>query len=188
VIKITDEPIARIENATDANRGEIGELIVRGLVVTDRYVTSESANALHKIVDGVTLWHRMGDVGYLDADNRFWFCGRKSQRVRTAEGTMFTIPCEAIINQHPAVYRSALVGVGAPGRQEPVIIAQPWPEHWPRDRVKRAGLSRALLELAHGHALTRSVRRIYFRKSLPVDIRHNAKIFREKLAQWAARK
>ncbi len=38
---------------------------------------------------------------------------------------MYTIPCEAIFNQHPRVFRSALVGVGARGEQTPVIVVEP---------------------------------------------------------------
>ena len=81
--------------------------------MTREYVTRTEANALAKIADGPRVWHRMGDVGYLDEQGRFWFCGRMAHRVQTAAGPMFTIPCEAIFNQHPAIYRSALVGVGA---------------------------------------------------------------------------
>ena len=92
--------------------GEIGELIVRGPVVTDRYVTRVEANALAKIADGDAFWHRMGDVGYLDQQDRFWYCGRLSERVLTAAGPMYTVPCEAIFNRHPEVRRSALVGIG----------------------------------------------------------------------------
>ena len=186
IIEISDQPIADIRQATEMPQSEIGELIVRGPVVTDRYLTRPEANALLKIADGSTIWHRMGDVGYLDAKNRFWFCGRKAHRVQTEQGTMFTIPCEAIINQHPAIYRSALVGVGPAGSQEPIIIAQPWPERWPRRRADRQVVVDQLLELARGHSLTREIHRIYLRKSLPVDIRHNTKIFREQLAVWAA--
>ena len=67
----------------------------------------------------------MGDCGYLDARDRFWFCGRVAHRVLTAEGPMYPVRCEAIFNQHPAIRRSALVGVGPAGRQRPVIILEP---------------------------------------------------------------
>ena len=96
VIKISDEPIEQIDQIKPVAAGEIGELIVKGPVVTDQYVTRIEANADHKILDGNSFWHRMGDVGYLDQADRFWFCGRKGHRVRTAEGTMFTVVCEAI--------------------------------------------------------------------------------------------
>ena len=86
VIRITDEPIATIGEAEELPTGEIGELIVRGPVVTTEYVTRTDCNPLHKIVDPSGFWHRLGDVGYLDGE-RFWFCGRKSHRVITASGT-----------------------------------------------------------------------------------------------------
>jgi len=126
VIEISDEPLEKIDQVTPVAMGEIGELIVKGPVVTDQYVTRIEANAQHKITDGNSFWHRMGDVGYLDDQERFWFCGRKGHRVRTPSGTMFTIPCEAISNLHEKIYRSALVGVGPTGSETPVMIA--WAE------------------------------------------------------------
>jgi acyl-coenzyme A synthetase/AMP-(fatty) acid ligase len=128
----------------------------------------------------------MGDVGYLDEQERFWFCGRKGQRVVTAEGPLFTIPVEAIINTHPAIYRSALVGVGPMGRQTPVIVLEPWPDHWTSDRGKQARLIEEVRLVAERDSRSRQIRHFFVRQKLPVDIRHNAKIFREKLAVWAA--
>ena len=137
----------------------------------------------------------MGDVGYLEApansdsrNERFWFCGRKSHRVITPRGTMFTIPCEAMFNQHPAIYRSALVGVGPRGGQRPVVIAEPWPEKRPASAAERERLIAELQEIAQRHPHTAEIRDVFLMDSLPVDIRHNAKIFREQLAQWAARR
>jgi acyl-CoA synthetase (AMP-forming)/AMP-acid ligase II len=187
VIRIRDDAIGDLSEVEALPAGEIGELIVRGEVVTTRYVTRTEANALHKIRDGEGLWHRMGDVGYLDARDRFWFCGRKSHRLQTAHGTMFTVPCEAIINRHPAVYRSALVGIGQPGGQVPVVIVETWPEQKPKTTTDEQRLVEQLQTLAGQHELTRPIRHFLIHPSLPVDIRHNAKIFREKLALWAAR-
>ncbi|MEQ8785195.1 MAG: fatty acid CoA ligase family protein [Pirellulaceae bacterium] len=185
VIRTRDEPLATIDDVEELPVGEIGEIIVRGRVVTSEYVTRTEANALHKIHDGDTFWHRIGDLGYLDESDRFWFCGRKAHRVVTDGGTMYTIPCEAIINGHPRVYRSALVGVGAAPRQRPVIVAEPWPEQRAKSADDEATLIAELRQLAKSHANTKSIDDVLLHDSLPVDIRHNAKIFREKLAVWA---
>ncbi len=187
VIRICDEPIPSIAEAEVLPAGEVGELIVQGAVVTRQYITSTHANALHKIADGDSFWHRLGDVGYLDAADRFWFCGRKSHRVQTAAETLFTIRCEAIVNQHPHVYRSALVGVGSPGNQTPVIIAEPWPEHRPADQGAEQKLLAEMRALGAKSPLTESIQHYFLMRALPVDIRHNAKIFRERLALWAAK-
>lgn len=187
VIGITDKPIADIRQAEPLECGKMGELIVRGPVVTDQYVTRSEANAEHKITDGDSFWHRMGDVGYLDELDRFWFCGRKGHRVRTASATMYTIPCEAIVNTHEKVYRSALVGVGEPGNETPVLILEPMPGHWPPTPAAKSQLLKEISEIAKQHWQTEKIEHFLLHKSLPVDIRHNSKIFREQLRVWATR-
>lgn len=177
--------------------------MVRGPAVTDRYVTRTSANADHKVTDGDTFWHRMGDVGYLDDQNRFWFCGRKNHRVTTTNGPMYTIPCEGIINSHPKVYRSALVGVastsgtgasedvssqigtGAREPKLPVMVIEPYRKDWPGTDAAREQFLSELEQLASAYNATQPIEKFLFRESLPVDIRHNSKIFREQLGPWA---
>ena len=127
VIRITDEPIATIDDAEELPPGEIGELIVRGPQASPRYVTRTECNAdAQRSHDrrNPAFWHRMGDVGYLDDAGRFWYCGRKSQRVETAAGPLFTECVEAIFNTHPG--RAPLrAGRHRPdGRQTPVVICR----------------------------------------------------------------
>lgn len=185
IVRITDEPIAVWEDSLEVPQGTIGEIAVSATQASAAYFNRADATALAKIAtaDGGFL-HRMGDVGYLDEHGRIWFCGRKSHRVVTRQETLFTIPCEAIFNTHPSVYRSALVGVPRAGDVEPVLCveleataaAQP-----------KARLVDELLTLGARHPHTRLIRRVLFHPAFPVDIRHNAKIFREKLAVWAGR-
>jgi acyl-CoA synthetase (AMP-forming)/AMP-acid ligase II len=187
VIRIHDGPLATLQDVEVLPRGEIGEIMVRGEVVTKSYFGNETANALHKVRDGQAIWHRIGDVGYLDEHDRFWFCGRKSHRVQTAQGVIYTECAESILNQHPKIYRSAIVGVGQPGGQIPVFICEPWPQHWPKKNSQQQQLLGELKVLAKQNALTQQVEQLFLMRHLPVDIRHNAKIFREKLAVWAAK-
>jgi acyl-CoA synthetase (AMP-forming)/AMP-acid ligase II len=188
VIRIVDGPIGSIRQARELPPGEIGELIVRGPAVTREYVTRLESNALGKIPDGEDLWHRMGDVGCLDPQGRFWMCGRLAHRVVTADGPMFTVPCEAIFNQHPAIYRTALVGVGPVGRQRPVIVLEPKKGHLPTVSRAREALLGEIRQLGRENPLTARIEDFLFYSAFPVDIRHNAKIFRDKLAVWAAKK
>lgn len=196
IIRIVDGPILSLSDSEELPSGEIGELMVRGPVVTAEYVTRREANAVAKIKDRAgsegemapRFWHRMGDAGYLDHEGRFWFCGRVAHRVVTKQGPMYTIPCEAIFNRHPRVFRSALVGIGQRGSQRPVIVIEPERGKMPRTRADRARFAAELRELAVSNAVTASIDTFLFHRSMPVDIRHNAKIFREKLAVWAARR
>ncbi|HVX10089.1 MAG TPA: fatty acid CoA ligase family protein [Pirellulales bacterium] len=186
LVRVVDGPIDTITAAEELPPGEIGELIVRGPVVTSQYVTRTEWNKLAKIRDGDMFWHRMGDVGYCDDRERFWYCGRLSHRVLTAAGPMYTEQCEAIFNNHPAIYRSALVGVGTAGDQRPVIIVEPLVDRMPITLNDRQALLVQMREVAATNPLTAGIHDVLIHPSFPVDIRHNAKIFREKLAVWAA--
>ncbi|MGH8027629.1 MAG: olefin beta-lactone synthetase [Pseudoxanthomonas sp.] len=188
IIAISDEAIDRWSEDLVAADGAVGEITVAGPTATDSYFNRESATRIAKIREplpdgGERIVHRMGDVGYFDAQGRLWFCGRKTQRVETASGPLYTEQVEPIFNTHPDVRRTALVGVGAYGRQEPVLCYELQPGV-PADR--RAGVADALRAIAAGHAHTAGIRRFFCHPAFPVDIRHNAKIGREKLAVWAA--
>ena len=107
VIDPVEGPIRHISEVRSLASGEIGEVIVRGPSVTRHYDKLPEADAGSKIIDGDRCWHRMGDLGWLEANGRLWFCGRKVERVLTNDGPLYTDCCEAIFNQHPRVYRSA---------------------------------------------------------------------------------
>ncbi len=187
IIRITDTPIPIWSEDLVMPAGEIGEIVARGPVVTREYFRRPEATALAKIADPNHggFYHRMGDLGYVDREGRLWFCGRKSQRVLTAGGPLFTIPCEAVFNTHPAVFRTALVGVGEPRSCRPVLCVE-LERGVPAPNLER--LREELLALGTRWPHTRGIRTILFVSVFPVDTRHNAKIFREKFALWAARK
>ena len=185
IIRISDDPIESWQDDLTVSQGEIGEITVKGALVSRRYFENPDADALAKIKEGHQVRHRMGDLGWIDKKGRLWFCGRKSHRVITAQETLFTIPCEAIFNNHPQVFRSALVGVGLRLQQQPVIIAE---LERTKSPINLKTLEKELLSMAAANKLTQSIQTVLFHKAFPVDIRHNSKIFREKLAIWAEKK
>ena len=185
VIPISDEPIPEWSESLVLPPGEIGEFVVRGPVVTKEYFHRPEATKLAKIRDPHTgdILHRMGDVGYLDEQGRLWFCGRKSHRVVTPWGTLFTDQVEPVFNTVEGVARTALVGVTRGNVRYPVLCVEladgPRDNDW--DWIERDLRSRAA---QHEH--TRSIARFFeYPVQFPVDARHNSKIFREKLAVWA---
>jgi acyl-CoA synthetase (AMP-forming)/AMP-acid ligase II len=190
IISISDGPIPIWSNDLPVKPGDIGEIVVQGPVVTKEYFHRPDATALAKIADpeagrGESFYHRMGDLGYLNDTGRVWFCGRKSQRVITSQGSMFTVPCEAVFNTHPQVRRTALVGVARNGTNRPVLCVEVEKNFRPIDLGK---LKMELLALGASRPHTKGIQDILFHPAFPVDVRHNAKIFREKLAAWAAKR
>lgn len=166
-----------------ANR-EIGEIIVQGPQVSRQYYQRPEADRAHKMRDATNgeIWHRTGDLGYFDEQGQLWFCGRKNHRVVTESECLYTIPCEAIFNQHPSVARSALVGLGHRGHEKPALCIEP---KKPLSDSERSLLFHELKVLASSYPHTRNIKLFFVHDNFPVDIRHNAKIFREKLKAWA---
>ncbi len=183
-IRITDSPIEHWSDSLRVATNEVGELVVWGSNVSKEYLNRPNATRLAKILSAEgEIGHRTGDVGSIDEQGRVWFCGRKSHRVVTPSETLFSVACEGVFNQHPRVHRTALVGVGAPPHQRPALCVELDAD----GGVDRPQITRELLALGAACPLTRRLETILFHRQFPVDIRHNAKIFRERLAAWASR-
>lgn len=190
IIRIVDAPIADWAGVELLPMGEVGEITVAGPTATDSYFNREAATRAAKIsevlADGsARIVHRMGDVGYFDEQGRLWFCGRKTQRVETAAGPLYTEQVEPVFNTHPAIRRTALVGVGEPGHQRPVLCYELLPDI---SALDRNSVVDGLGKIAAAHRHTADVDAFLCHPGFPVDIRHNAKIGREKLAVWATEK
>ena len=203
VIGITDDAIPEWDDARVLPAGEVGEFAVRGPVVTAADFGRAEATRLAKIRDPRTgaLWHRMGDVGYYDDIGRLWFCGRKSHRVVTPHGTLFTDQVEPVFNTVKDVYRTALVGVTRDGVTHPVVCVERWTPRHDMDRARFLGLKVNYAPPRRWEWLAAELRTtaklcehtragvtfLEHSGNFPVDVRHNSKIFREKLAAWADR-
>lgn len=181
IIKISDDIISERIDELELAANQIGEICVRGPQVTRSYFNRSKETGLAKIQTENGFYHRMGDLGYIDEKGRLWFCGRKSHRVITESETLFTICCEAIFNTHASVFRSALVSAKDKGRVVPVICIELEKDK----KYNKTELAEELLAIAKKSELTKNIQHILFHKNFPVDIRHNAKIGREKLADWA---
>ena len=181
IIRITDDQIPNWSENLKVAQDEVGEIVVKGKNVTSNYYKRGTATKLAKIQDGNEVRHRMGDLGYFDPDGNLWFCGRKTHLVRVGNKKLYSIQCEYIFNKHPDVFRTALVGVNG----KAILCVELEKNHKPLDEIK---LKEELLEIAADHPLTRDIDTILFHPGFPVDIRHNAKIIREKLEGWAKNK
>jgi acyl-CoA synthetase (AMP-forming)/AMP-acid ligase II len=183
IIRVDDGPIANWHGDLELPAGQVGEITVRDPQATHAYYNPSQETGLAKIANpGGGFWHRMGDLGYLDERGELWFCGRKVDRVRTRRGTLHTAACEAVFDAHPKVRRTALVGVGVAGSQEPVLCIE-LVHRGPRKL--RDAVTSELLELGSRCPDTKNIRMLLFHRKFPGDIRHNAKTGRPALRAWA---
>lgn len=148
--------------------GEVGELVVTGEHVCRRYFRSPEATRENKIegADG-RIWHRMGDTGCFDTEERFWLVGRVHSTVvrdgRPVHAQLVEQAAEAL----DGVRRAAAVGLPdvVLGERLVVVIEGDW-SHPDRDRIRFA-------LAAAGHPVD-EVR--IARRPLPLDPRHASKV------------
>ncbi len=189
IMRLMDEAAEVLHPEDLLPAGETGEIIVSGPTTTAAYWRREEQTRLAKTRDDTgRLWHRMGDVGYFDDTGRLWYCGRKSQRVETPDGPLFADQVEAMFNDVEGVERTALVGIpgrtGPETKQEPILCV----ERREGTSLSEAALTRTLLDRARTFPQLAQLQRVLFHPGFPVDIRHNAKIGREALGNWAREK
>ncbi len=192
---VAEVQIGIIEIASDAmadadpdwqGAGVIGEIVASGPNLSKGYDGLIKAQHQARFHDSQGRhWHRMGDTGYIDDQGRLWFCGRIAHCVFTPNEAFFPIPCEGVFNSHPQVYRSALIRlkqgkVSRPGLCVELEAGVPGAAH--------QRISAELLEIGAAFEHTHEIRDVFFHPAFPVDIRHNAKIDRERLSHWASAK
>ncbi|RJP55986.1 MAG: peptide synthase [Anaerolineaceae bacterium] len=180
IIPITDEPIAEWQDSLKVESNVVGEITVQSPATTRGYIQREDADRISKIAYRGEIIHRMGDVGCFDDEGRLWYCGRKSHRVITKDGVLFTEQIENIFNAHPFVHRAALVGVDG----EPVL----WVALKRNARTNKDKMRRELMDLAKFHPQAARIKTFLFMKKFPTDARHNSKIIREELKARAEKR
>ncbi|MGE6567081.1 olefin beta-lactone synthetase [Shewanella vesiculosa] len=187
IIAVTDIAQPEWAKVNKLSANQIGEIVVSGPMVSQAYYQRQHATDLAKINDGDRVIHRMGDVGYIDDHGLLWMCGRKGHIVDATRGKQrlkrfYTLPCERVFNTHPQVKRSAIVGVDVNGDMVPVLCVE---LHKGIVCSTSKILFQELMALAQQYPHTEGIGRFLIHPDFPVDVRHNAKIFREKLAIWA---
>lgn len=157
--------------------GECGEVVVSGAHVCGRYFENAAADRENKIYDPAGMvWHRTGDVGYLDQEGRLWLTGRRKDIVRCRGRLVHPLPLEACMDSVQGVRRSALVALNyEPGGVVLIQLVPGAPEAGAVRRVKAFLEERGLADI--------DVRTVSI---IPVDRRHNTKIDRGSLRNMAA--
>jgi len=188
IIKSTDDIINKWQEDLVLPAFDIGEIVVKGPQVSRTYYHRAQATAQAKIHNGNAIMHRMGDLGYLDEQGKLWMCGRKAHQVLSTHlienKYYYSIPCERIFNTHQSIKRSALVAIKVNHKITPALCVELNTDN----TLKEKQLFEELIELSKQYSQTQGITLFFVHSSFPMDIRHNAKIFREKLAVWAQQK
>jgi acyl-CoA synthetase (AMP-forming)/AMP-acid ligase II len=178
IIKTTDIPEGSLK---EVSLGEVGEIAVTAPQVTPGYFDMLDETKKAKISEDGKLWHRMGDLGWLDENQQLWFLGRKSHRVVSGDFTFYPIQVEAIFNQHVDIKRTALIHLNVAGTIRPGLVI----ERSDKSTNMTDDFHKELLQLKEKYGFTRPIEHFFLKKDFPVDVRHNIKIDRIELSKWA---
>lgn len=157
------------------SEGEIGEIVVAGPRVTIEYFKRPALNKEIKLreVGSNKLWHKMGDVGYIDEFGMVWFLCRKKYVYSTKTGNIYPDQLEQFYNHHLDIYESSVIF--DPNTEQVIVII-------PTEFFK-PGQNESAQKLAISHNFAIPTVK-YYPGRLPSDPRHNSKINRDALLEW----
>lgn len=122
--KLLPELEARLLDAQGAAvpAGEVGELWVRGPNLMKGYYRNPQATMEALTADG---WLNTGDLARFDADGNLFIVGRSKELIIRSGFNVYPPDVEAVLNAHPEVVMSAVVGRAVPGNEEVIAFIQP---------------------------------------------------------------
>ena len=171
-ISNTEAKIIDLINQNDLSDGEIGELVVRGPQVMQKYWQNEQATAEAISPDG---WLKTGDVASMDKDGYFHIISRKQDTILFGEYSVYPRDVEEVIYENPKVIEVAVVGVGTiQGEQKVKAFVVPLPNSGLTEEELKAFCRQRLDEYAVPWE-------IEFRESLPKSF--IGKVLRRMLVQ-----
>lgn len=182
MIGITDDDVPMISEAKVLSEGDIGEIIVKGPVVTKLYYENKLATRKAKIYESNgEVWHRTGDVGYFDDQGRIWFCGRKAHMCNSGDETYYSVKVEYCFSGLAGINRVALVNISLHGQKVLALCIEPTQRFM--SPTARRTIVTDIVQVARCYRIPLRVIAFHARQ-FPVDKRHHAKIERHLLAKW----
>lgn len=169
----------------DQAPGVLSEIVVSAAHLKQRYdklwfTERESTRDQHRGL----RWHRTGDIGHIDAEGRLWIQGRLHHVITTPQGPIGPGVVETPVDALEGVARSAAVGVGPAGTQAVTVVLEPAPGHDLRHGSSVLA-DPQVAQLVRETSTGAPVSAVLVTDQLPTDIRHNSKIDRTAVAQWA---
>ncbi|WP_414442925.1 class I adenylate-forming enzyme family protein [Burkholderia sp. 22PA0106] len=108
----------------DVPAGEVGEMIVRGPNVMLGYYRNPGATRAAVSADG---WLQTGDLARAAPDGSLTIAGRSKELIIRSGFNVYPAEVEHVLNAHPAVVQSAVIGRPVQGNEEVIAFVELMP-------------------------------------------------------------
>ncbi|MCB9091847.1 MAG: AMP-binding protein [Halobacteriovoraceae bacterium] len=152
---------------------QVGELIVSGEHVCENYYNYEEAFFRAKIRDNHNrVWHRTGDLGFIDNNGDLWLVGRVHNAIKRKDTFHFPVKAEVILKRLDFVSRGAYLGVSDAELGEKIVcVIEPTSN---QSEMTKEEQKAEVNRLFNKNQVT--VDQIIFYDKIPMDPRHHSKV------------
>ncbi|MBI2265506.1 MAG: AMP-binding protein [Armatimonadetes bacterium] len=168
----------------EVEKGKIGELVVSGPHVCRDYYRNPGAVKATKIAEAEgKVWHRTGDLGYLDRKNRLWLVGRVHNVILRGSELLFPVQAEVLLKGLAFVNQAAFLGLPDEELGERACVVVSLRESHVREA--REPLLEQIRRILSAGGIPVDEARIV--EEIPMDPRHHSKVEYGKLKELLLR-
>jgi len=150
-------------------QGEVGEIVVSGPQVASGYYGDKGdLFKQNKIVDDGKVWHRTGDLGYLDEYGRVWLTGRLKNIVVLDNKILSSLMVEYVFDELDEVEKTAFVAGDDRGDGKPFLVVET------KKGVNKLELDKKINSICKSKGFPEM--KIVYVKKIPLDRRHHTKV------------
>lgn len=164
-------------SSLEVKEGQVGEFICTGDHVCRDYYNNTDAFKSTKILDDKNrVWHRTGDLAYIDNKRNLWIVGRTNNAIERKGSYYFPVQAEVILKRLDFTGRCAFLGINSSQQemgQETYVVIE-----------LKSGIDSTKFDF---ESSKKEIQRLFkkngipvdhikFVKSVPMDPRHHSKV------------
>lgn len=162
----------------EVEKGKIGELVVSGPHVCEDYYNNPEAVRATKIVENNgKIWHRTGDLAYLDDKENLWIVGRIHNVIVRANEYVFPVRAEILLKKLSFVREAAYLGVEDVNLGEKACVVVSLKEESSREDPKK--YIDEIINILQKNKVAAD--QVIIVSDIPMDPRHHSKVEYSKL-------
>jgi acyl-CoA synthetase (AMP-forming)/AMP-acid ligase II len=177
-IKLMDGPVELNQGSwsgIEVAPGQVGEFVCTGDHVCREYYNNKEAFKSTKILDSEDkVWHRTGDLAYLDKNNNLWIVGRVNNAIERDGKYLFPVRAEVLLKRFDFSYRAAFLGMQSDTLGQSTLAAIELKSDIDKSTFDFASARKEIFRVFKKNNVP--LDDIKFIKAVPMDPRHHSKV------------